>query len=136
MIARINQAIAHSMLQRNAPLPSGLVGGRAGERVGAVPVIARDGERAITRQPLRPFLVSGGKRLLDQQPAETGAVDEQIASDNLPVGKNDALDETVLSSKLRVDDLALDPPNTVLFRILAKEASVEACVEVKCIADL
>ena len=40
-----------------------------------------DGDGAVAGQPVRPVLVAGLQRLLDQQPAEATAVDEQVAVD-------------------------------------------------------
>src|SRR4051812_46171064 len=106
-------AVAHPVLQRNAPLPPALMGGRAREWVWVARVAARRGDGAIARKPLRPVLVSGLERLLDQQPAKAGAVDEELAFDDPAVGKLHRFDESVLAAKLDVDDLAFDPVDAV-----------------------
>ena len=43
------------------------------------------GQRAVVEQPLRPVGVAHAQRLADQQGAEAGAVDEQVALDDLPI---------------------------------------------------
>jgi len=78
-VAAIHVAVANAMLQRNAPLPA--TGVRRGTCVGRElsPVVAGHGHRAIDGQPLRPVFVAGVQGLLDQEPSEARAVNEQIA---------------------------------------------------------
>ena len=57
---------------------------RAVERVygvAAAGLLAGHGHRAIAGQPVGPVVVAGLQRLLDQQAAESRAIDEQVAGD-------------------------------------------------------
>src|ERR1700730_9700727 len=63
--ARVHVAIADSMLQWNAPLPTGRACGRTRERRQFTAAGARHGYRAVARQPLGPVFITGLKRLFD-----------------------------------------------------------------------
>ena len=80
---------------------------------------------------MHPVFISGLQRLLDQEPAEAGAVDEQVAFDHPAIGEGDRFDEAVLRSKLRLNDLAFDALNARAFSIFAQESRVEPRIEVK-----
>src|SRR5436190_11237456 len=73
VLARIDQAVACSVLQRNAPLPSRLARRRTRIRMERFGPRARNGNRPIARQPLAPVVIAGLERLLDQQSAESRA---------------------------------------------------------------
>src|SRR3546814_10281791 len=75
------------MLERDAPLPPRRLRGRSRQRLPVGGALARDGERAVARQPRAPVLEPRLHHLLDQQPAKPRAIDEQIARDFAPVGK-------------------------------------------------
>ena len=96
MLARIDEAVAGAMLERDPPLPARLARGRARvgrERCGAG---ARHRHRAIARQPMAPVLVAGLQRLLDQQPAEARAIDEEVGLDLAAALERDRGDVAVL----------------------------------------
>ena len=76
VVAAEHMAVSRAMLQRYAPLPTGSL--RRGTGVGCERVdgfAVHDG-RPVAGQPVGPVLVAGLQCLLDQQPAESGAVDE------------------------------------------------------------
>src|SRR5205085_11300790 len=106
MCARINQTIAHSVLERDPPLPASAARGRTGERIGRPCQLAGHGDRSVARQPLAPVLVTGAELLLDQQPAKARAVDEQLALDRRSAGKRDRPDQTTVTIELCLDDFA------------------------------
>ena len=80
-VAAVDVAVAHAVLQRNAPLPAGLARRGARVRRERPDVLAGHGHGAIAGQPVRPFVVAGLERLLDEQAAKARAVDEQVAGD-------------------------------------------------------
>ena len=71
------------------------------------------GERAIGAQPLAVVFVAGVQRLLDQQAAESGAVDEQVARHGFAVLEHQRLDEAGFRMLLDGLDLAFDSPDTL-----------------------
>src|SRR5690606_17726264 len=77
--AAIHVPVANAMLQRDAPLPAGGVCRRACVGRQLATAVARHGHGAIARKPLRPFLVAGLERLLDEQALKTRAVNEQVS---------------------------------------------------------
>ena len=86
-------------------LPAHVPGGRErvrGERPGA---LTGHGDGAVTRQPVRPVLVSGLQRALDQQAPKTGAVEVQIGLDALAALQHQACDESVLGTELTLSSL-------------------------------
>ena len=89
----IDVAVADPVLQRDAPLPAGLP--RGGARVGRErrDARARDGLRAIARQPLIPMFVADPERVADQERAHAGAVDEEVAVDFSPSVSRTLVDE-------------------------------------------
>ena len=82
-VAAIDDAVARTMLQGNAPAPSGGVRRRAcvGNRV--VRSLARHRQSAIAREPMGPVVETSLESALDQQGAQTRTVDEEIARDHL-----------------------------------------------------
>ena len=89
MRARIDQPIAHPVLQRDAPLPATRARGRAGEGVRRTGKMAGHGHRAIAHQPFAPVDIAGAQFLFDQQAAKAGAVDEQLTLDGSAAGERD-----------------------------------------------
>src|SRR5881394_4243119 len=79
--------IADAVLKRDAPLPAGLAGSRACIRRERSAGRARHGKGAVARQPVRPVLIFGVQRAVDQKPGEAGAVDEQIPADGSSVAE-------------------------------------------------
>src|SRR5579871_1473303 len=134
--ASIDVPVANAVLQRNAPLPTGLpchhrrVGGwRRGVRA-----LYDDG--AVTREPVVPRLVPGLKCLLDEDPAKTGAIDEQIAGNRLAAIKRDRTNESVFRSKVDMADFALDALYATGLGKTPKVARKERRIEMKRIGDL
>jgi hypothetical protein len=134
--ARIHVAVAGAVLQRNAPLPAGRA--RGGARIGRdrVHAFAGHGQRAVARQPVRPVLVAGLQGLLDQQPAEARAVDEQFAIDALAAFQRHRFDEAVVGALVHLADLAFDALHAALLRQFAQEARVQGGVEVVGVGDV
>src|SRR5690606_8029442 len=83
VFAAVNVSVADAMLQRNAPLPARGARRRSGVWRELSADRARHGHRAVARQPMTPIHVARFERLLDEQPAKAGAVDEEIALDTL-----------------------------------------------------
>src|SRR5690606_6117946 len=80
-LAAIDVTVADPVLERDAPLPSGLARGGAGEWGEIVDRGARYGQRPVARKVRGPIDVWHAQRLTDQQAAEPRAVDEQVAGD-------------------------------------------------------
>src|SRR5207248_5836861 len=78
MGARVDIAVPDPVLERNSPLPPRRTRRRPSQRQMIAAELARHRKRPVARQPLRPILKSGLERLLDQQPAKAGAIDEKI----------------------------------------------------------
>src|SRR3546814_8861031 len=76
-------AVARPVLERDTPLPAGLVRDRL--RIGPrrTGILARHRDRAVAGQPVRPVLEARFERLLDQQRAKARAVDKGFAADFL-----------------------------------------------------
>src|SRR3954464_11080029 len=134
--ARIDQPIAHPVLERNTPLPTGLSGCRAGEWIRRTRQRAWHCSRAIARKPAAPVLVTGAELLLHQQRAKARAVDEQIALKGSPVGKCDRPDMTALAIQGALYDLALDALNGPAFGETAQELRIKPGIEMECINQL
>ena len=130
VLAAEHEAIAHPVLQRDTPLPAGLpcdgprVGNRRPDRLG----LHRHG--TVAGQPVRVVVVTGLQRLLDQQPPEPGAVDEQVTVDAL-AGVHDQC-RHVAAFRVLFDavDLAFLPDNAGFLRHLAQLLGVERRVDV------
>ena len=129
--AAVDIAIANAMLQRNAPLPTRCACGGACERRELAGALARHCHGAIARKPVRPVLVAGLQRLLDQQAAKARAVDEEVRLDAPVVIQMQRADETILWAQLHVQHFALDARDTPCLRVPAQVLGVEPRVEVK-----
>ena len=129
-------AVADAVLQRNAPLPPGLARRRPRIGVQLVSRAARHRDRPITGQPVRPVLESGVQGPLDQQSAESGAVDEQLALDGGAGIEPDGADVALTLTQLDVDDAALDPLHAPRLAVAAQVAGVERGIEMEGIGDL
>ncbi|MDQ1091637.1 hypothetical protein QE400_001050 [Xanthomonas sacchari] len=131
-----HQPAADPVLQRDMPAPPGRVRDGAGirhrrrDRLG----LHRDG--AVAGQPFVPVLVAGMQRLLGQQAAEAGAVDEQVALDDLPVVQQQRRDGPVVRMLPHLADLSFDPAQAVPLGLLAQELRIERCIEVVGVIDL
>ncbi len=73
--------VTDSVLQRNTPLPTGLMRDRFGVRKKRLGRFARHRDRTVVRQPVAPILKTRSERLLDQEPTKAGAVDEELTLD-------------------------------------------------------
>ncbi len=127
--AGIDVAVAHPVLQgmrhcqpasRAVEVVKGDSGPRRAQGAAAAPV---------HRQQMRPVLVAGLQRLLDQQAPEAGAVDEQVALDGRAGLQPQGGDEAGLGVLVDLDDLALGPldaqPLGEAAQVLAVEDGVE-----------
>jgi hypothetical protein len=82
-----DMAVAHAMLERNAPLPAGRMGRGPRKGIGRSGMGGRHGPGPVGRKPVAPVLPSGAQLLFDEQSAKTRAIDEQIAFDPIAVFK-------------------------------------------------
>src|SRR5690349_24156474 len=105
------------MLEWNAPLPAGFAGRRAGVRNGVAVASTGHGGRAIGGQPMAPVLVAGLQRFLDEQAAESGAIDEEIAGNAPAILQVQRLDESALGVLIHSDDLPFDAHRAALFSV-------------------
>ena len=133
--AAIHQAVADAVLQRNAPLPAGAARHGARVRQDAIGGTGLHRERAIGGQPLAPVFVTGLERLLDEQAAKAGAVDEQIAFDAPAVFHDQRGDVAVPAVLLDAGDLALDALDTLGLVLRTQVARVQPGVEVVRVVD-
>jgi hypothetical protein len=78
-----------------------------------------------------PVLVAAFQRFLDQQPAETRAIDEQLAADRATIVQRHRVDETIVAAQRHVDDPPFDPLDAARFGIIAQVAGVEPGIEVE-----
>src|SRR6185437_9509411 len=132
----VHVAVAGAVLQRDAPGPAGLARGAAHERRGRTGVFAGHDHCAVARQPMRPVLVAGVQGLLDQQPAETGAIEEQVALDAFAAFQYHRLDETVVAAQLHIDDRAFGTTHPQILRITTQQPPVQARVEMVGVGDV
>ena len=135
-IAAVDHAVAGAVLQRNSPLPAG--GTRGGSRVrrGIADAVAGNGDRTVAGQPVAPVLVTGLERLFDQQPAEAGAIDEEVAGDAATVFHYHSAHESRFRHPFHVDHLSFHPLDTQAFGECAKVAGVQRRIEVIGIRDV
>ena len=84
---------------------------------------------------MRPVLVAGIERLLDQQAAKTGAIDEQVALDDRTVGEHHRFHVAALAVDFGVDDLSFDPAHAAVFSIVAQECRIQAGIEVERVVE-
>ena len=128
-------AVADAMLQRYAPLPAGIAGGRAGIGTEGIHPLARHGNRPVARQPVRPVFVVHAERLSDQQAPETGAIDEKLAGHALAVFQRQRFDETAVGVPFHVRDFPLDAGHAQLFAEFPEIERVQGRVEVVGVDD-
>jgi hypothetical protein len=104
---------------------------RAVERVYGPGVFTGNGHRPVARQPVRPVLVSGLQRLLDEQPAKPGTVDKQIRLNLRPVVQVQGADEAILAAQLHLHHLALDAHHPPRQRVPAQVLRVQTRIKVQ-----
>ena len=85
---------------------------------------------------MRPVLEFDAELLPQQQAAEAGAVDEQVAANAPVVVEIDRCDVPGLAVLFGADDLALDPLNAEPFSVAPQEAAVCSRVEMVGVGDL
>ncbi len=119
----------------DAPLPTRLASGRPRQGDERLDPRARHRHRAVARQPVRPVLVSGLQRLLDQQAAEAGAVDEEIRFDPAVAFERDRRDVAAVAH-FDIDDLPLGALDAVLLGEGAQISRVERRIEVEGVGDV
>ncbi len=78
---------------------------------------------------MAPVFIAGVQGLLDQQAAKTGAVDEQVALDHLPVFQHQRLDKATVGMLAHLLDLALDAGGAIALRVGAQEARIQAGIQ-------
>ncbi len=84
---------------------------------------------------MRPVLVTGVQRLLDQQSAKTRAVDEQVGFDARAVVEHQGLDEPVRGAQAGLDNLAFGALDAARFGVAAQIAGVQTGIEVISVGD-
>jgi len=99
---------AHPVLQRDAPLPPGVVRDRLRIRHRRAEMFRLHRNRAVVGQPVAPVLEPRVQRAIDQQPAKAGAVDEHVALDPPLTIEMQRGDIARLAVQLDARDLALD----------------------------
>ena len=128
-------AVAGAMLQRDAPLPAGVVRGGTRERVGRPRTGGWQSPGPVHRQPVAPVLVTRLQRFLNQQAAKAGAIDEQLPRNGLAVVEADRNDIATIGIAANLLDLAFDSRRPLPFRKGAKILRIEAGVEVIGVAN-
>src|SRR5262249_34407080 len=91
---------------------------------------------AIGRQPLAPVLIAGLERLLDQQPAEAGAIDEQVALELFAGFEFERGDEAALAILTDPADPPLDAAPAEFCGEPAEEAGIGAGIEMIGVVDV
>ena len=135
--AAIDVAVAGAVLQRDAPLPARRARRRARVRRRAARRVSHGtAMRAVARQPVRPVLVAGLQRLLDQQAAKAGAIDEQVAVDPLRRLRAPPRRRSRRPARSDVDDLAFDALHAARLGVAAQVPRVQAGVEVVGVGDV
>src|SRR5690348_10009510 len=84
---------------------------------------------------MRPALIARVQRLLDQQAAESGTVNEQIAWNPLAAGEDDCRDESVCRPKYGFPNLAFRTAHAASLSEIPQVLCVEARVELIGIGD-
>lgn len=74
--------------------------------------------------------------LLDQEAANAGAVEEEVAGDGLAALHHHRLDKTVLAAQAHIDDLAFDAAHAAPLAQAPQIARIERRVEVIGVGDL
>src|SRR5690606_9218927 len=128
--AAVHHAVADPVLQRDAPLPAGIVRGRTSVRSQWTDRFTGNGHSPVARQPVRPVSVAHIELLPDQEAAETGAVHEEIALYHRSIAKCYGPDETGLRVERDIPDDPLDALNAQALAELSKVTGIEARVEV------
>ena len=124
------------MLQRNVPAPAGLVRDRARVRYRRADRFCLHCDRTIAGQPVVPVFVTGVQGLFDQQAAEAGAVDEQVAFHDLPILQHQRFDGPALRVLPDLMNLAFDAFQSVALGDTAQEARIQAGIEMVGVVDL
>src|ERR1700754_1103994 len=130
MLAGINIAVAHPVLEGDAPLPPGRKRSAASEGGERAAMLARDRNRPVARQPVNPVLIADPQCSTKQQASKTRAIDEQIRLEAPSILDLYARDIAGLRVELAPDDHSLDMLNAELSRgLVAQEPGIEARVE-------
>ncbi len=127
--AAIDHAVADAMTAAECAIAIRL--SRDGARIGNrfAHGFCLNGDGAVARQPVRPIFIRLVQRLPDQQRAEAGAIDEQIAFDLRARIQANGFDEAGVVVREDVGDLALDALDAVALAELAQELRVEAGID-------
>jgi hypothetical protein len=100
-------------------------------RLHARRVLALDGEGGVAGQPLAPVLIGRPHGLADQQAAEAGAVDEQVARDFASVVQFEGADEAVFRPEFNAGDAGVDALHSGRLCISPQVAREQGGVEVQ-----
>jgi hypothetical protein len=84
---------------------------------------------------MRPVLVAGVERLLDQQPAKAGAVDEQIRLDLRAIVQVQRADEAILGAQLHAQHLALDARDAARLGVGTQILRIQAGIEMQRVGE-
>ena len=84
---------------------------------------------------MAPVLVAGLESFLDEQAAESRAIDEEIAGNAPAILQVQRLDEAGFGVLVHFDDLPFDAHRAALFGVAAQIGRVEAGVELEGVID-
>ena len=93
------------------------------------------GGRAIAGQPVVPILVTRVQRVLDQEAAKSGAIDEEISLDALAAVEGQRLDESVFGLERHGLNLTLRPLYARGLRNVAQISCKQRRIELQGIGD-
>src|SRR3979411_2599935 len=125
----IDITVAGAVLEWDSPLPSCRAGSRQGIGSELAGALAGNCNGAVARQPLRPVLVTGLQRLLDQQTAKARSVDKEIRLAALAALERQRLDKAGLAPKLNIHHFAFCPTDSTSFGVGTQVARVEASIK-------
>ena len=136
MRAGIDIAIADAVLERDPPLPPGRF--RRGSRIGLDRSLgrrARHGDGAVAGQPARPVLPRLCHGVAEQQAAEAGAVDEQVAFDRVARVEAERADVAAHGILVHRHDPRFGPARAVRFSKAAQIGAEQRRIELIGIAE-
>ena len=127
--AAIDDSVALAVLQRDPPLPAGIVRNRTGMGHRRSNAGGLHGDGRIERQVMGPVVEPGVQRAFDQQRAKARAIDEQVGLDPPITVKQKRGNIAALPVEFDLGDPPLDPPRPIGFGTLAQECRIEAGIE-------
>ena len=127
--AGIDQPIAHTVLQRDAPLPARRARGRLRKRPELRPMFARHRHRAVAGQPMAPVIIGRAQDAFDQHGAKARTIDEQIGRQRLAGLQDDRVNMVTLTLACGIRHLTLDPAHAIALGRTAQKSSIEPGIE-------